>query len=180
VTLTTTVVVGSAATPAQAAFHYCADSGTFPSVRCTVPYQAYPYGQTTGLRSSMMGYPDLGITAMQEANADEIVIRLKVWDLNSDGYRARVWADVYNGCWCVDSAYHVGTLRNGEGGNQGASAVFDSTTSAGTVSGLTYVNPNGTANPYYVVRLRLGRFQLSTGRYEWGEEQRYHLYVYRL
>jgi hypothetical protein len=177
----TAAAVGGVATPAQAAFLYCDDSGSFPSVRCNVPYQAYPYGQTTGLRSSMMGYPDLGITAMQEANADEIVIRLKVWDLNSDGYRARVWVDVYNGCWCVDPAYHVPTMRSGEGGNQGATAVFDSTTSAGTVPpALTYVNSNGTANDYYVVRLRLGRFQLSTGRYEYGEEQRYHLRVYRI
>jgi hypothetical protein len=179
VALMTVAAVGGVASPAHAAFLYCDDVGVFPSERCTVPYQAYPYGQTTGLRSSMQGWPDLGITGTQQAGTDEIRIHLKVWDLNSDGYRARVWIDIYRGCWCVDGAYHVSPTHSPTGGTQGATRVFDSTTSSGTFTDWYYTNINGGTQDYYVVRLRLGRFQSSTGLYEYGEERRYHLRVYR-
>ncbi|WP_143049908.1 hypothetical protein [Asanoa ishikariensis] len=175
----TAVVLGVAPIPAYAVSLPCYDTGTFPSERCTVGYQAYPYGQTTGLRSSMQGWPDLGITGTQQAGTDEIRIHLKVWDLNTDGYRARVWIDVFRGCWCTDAVNHVPTTQGAEGGSQGATRVFDSGSSSGNFREWYYTNPDGSVETY-LVRLRLGRFQLSTGRYEWGEEQLYRMRVYRL
>jgi hypothetical protein len=173
----TAVVLGGTATPAQAREFRCEDRGFFPSVWCYVPYQTYPYGQTTGLRSSMAGYPDYGITATQQSGSDEIRIQLKVWDLNTDGYRARVWIDIFQGCWCVDSSRHVAPTQDN---TQGATRVFDAYISSGQVSSWPHVNSAGTTTASYTVRLRLGRYQGSTGLYQWGEDQLYYLTVYRL
>jgi hypothetical protein len=173
----TAALLGITAVPAQAATYQCWDTGGWPQVHCWVGYQQFPYGQTTGLRSSMQGYadgPNIGITASQQAGSDEIIVKLRVWDLKEDGYRARVWVDIFKGCWCVDAGYKV---RTGPPQNQYAGDVFDAYNNSGTDDDWWYINSQGASESYYTVRLLLGRYQGSTGAYQWGEEQRYYLVV---
>lgn len=115
----------------------------------------------------MQGYadgPNIGITASQQGSGDEIYVKLRVWDLKEDGYRARVWADVFKGCACVDDGYKV------------ASKTFDAHNNLGTTPDPLWYTTDA-AQTYYTVRLRLGRFRGSDGHSEWGEEQRYYLVV---
>jgi hypothetical protein len=178
VATTATLLVGTAV-PAQAAIYWCEETGGRPNERCWVGYQQFPYGQTTGLRSSMQGYadgPNFGVLGSQLAGVDEILVKLRVWDLKEDGYRARVWVDIFKGCLCVTDSYKV---RSGPYENQYAGAVVDGyRADVPAEGGWDYANAEtGATEGYYTVRLRLGRYKGSSNGavYEWGEEQRYYL-----
>ena len=178
VAVVTATLLSITAVPARAAAYECWDTGGWPHQHCWVGYQQFPYGQTTGLRSSMQGFadgPNIGVTASQQAGTDEIYVKLRVWDLNEDGYRARVWVDIYKNCWCI---YDGNKVRTGPPEHQFSGDVFDAHHNGGTDDYWWYTNAaTGATATHYTVRLKLGRYQGSTGRAEWGEEQRYYLTV---
>lgn len=171
----TAALLGTTAVPANAAWYGCAKTGGWPQNHCWVGYQQYPYGQTTGLRSSMQGNadgPNIGITASQQAGRDEIIVSLNVWDLSEDGYRARVWVDIFKGCHCLDANRKV---RTGPEEHQYAGDVFDAYSNAPTSDSWWHIDDGWES--LYTVRLLLGRYKGSTGAYQWGEEQVYTLVV---
>jgi hypothetical protein len=171
----TATLLSTTAVPAHAAWYGCTRTGGWPQNHCWVGYQAFPYGQTSGLRSSMQGYadgPNIGITASQQAGFDDILVKLRVWDLKEDGYRARVWVDIFRGCHCTNEAYQV---EVGPWEHQYAGRVFDATNNAGVDRQWWYTAEGSATN--YTVRIQLGRYQSSTGNYERGEEQVYTLVV---
>lgn len=166
VAVTVAVLAGSAV-PAQASIVQCIEQGPWPQSYCDVAYQTYPYSPTgTGLRSSMDGV----IYAMEFSTADEIEAHIDVWDLKEDGYRARVWLDVFKGCWCDYESHRV----LGYGDPLNTTKVFDSHVPSGNSYTWTYVNTDNSWTAY-TVRLRVGRFQGSTLNFQWAEEQRFYL-----
>ncbi|SNT38156.1 hypothetical protein SAMN05421812_105167 [Asanoa hainanensis] len=164
-----TLLMGIMAVPAQAAEYRCGRTA-INTIACWVGYQTYPPG-TSGLRSSMQGWadgPNIGITARQQNGADEIVVQLKVWDLNEDGYRARVWVDIFQNCHCTNDAYRPQPGR-----------VMDAFNNSGTVPPQWhFINSSGLYVTRYTVRLYLGRYQNSTGNFNRNEEQTYYLEIY--
>jgi hypothetical protein len=139
--------------------------------RCHISYQTYPSG-TTGLRASMAGT----FTASVLGNLDKLQGSGTVWDLKEDGYRARVWLDVFYDCWCVDNAYHVPGPQLPDGTNHwGTTRIFDSHTSSGTPYSWDWTNWNGYTGTYYTVRVIVGRYQKSTQTFHMAEEQRFYL-----
>lgn len=149
--------------PAQAEIKFCSDGNpTF----CTISYQTYPYSSTgTGLRSSMLG----SFNGAVIGSRDQITGEITVYDLHEDGYRARVWVDIFYDCFCVSPDKHV------PGPTSDATRVFDSTTSSGTRHQWGWANTHGHTGFFYTVRVIVGRYQGSTGRFNQAEEQRFYL-----
>lgn len=161
-------LVGSS-TPANAWITFCNEESP-GYTRCFISYQTYP-GGTTGLRASMDGSFSAAVLRPQ----DQISGSGTVWDLNEDGYRARVWLDIYYDCWCVDQAYHVPGPQLPDGTNYwGTTRIFDSFTRSGTPYSWSWTNHAGYSGNYYTVRVVVGRFQKSTGRFQQAEEQRFY------
>ncbi|GAA4563647.1 hypothetical protein GCM10023176_08000 [Micromonospora coerulea] len=83
---------------------------------------------------------------------------ITVEDLSADGYRARVWVNIYKGCYCVSS------------GNRVKAVVFDNLDGANTSRFYygddrayeQYVN----AGERYTVEVKVGRYDGDTGGYD--------------
>ena len=179
-TLTTIAMVGAVVTASSAAATTADPSTSWTTIcnqtspgytPCSIAYQTYPAG-TTGLRASMDG----SFTGSLLGNLDKLQGSGTVWDLKEDGYRARVWLDIYYDCWCVDQNYHVPGPQLPDGTNHwGTTRIFDSHTKNGTPYSWDWTNWYGYTGTYYTVRVVVGRYQMSSQTYQVAEEQRFYL-----
>lgn len=169
------VLVATAA-PAQATVVECAVVGSPPQAQCFTGYQTYPNPPNSpGLRTSMDGR----VFGTEYSNSDEVATWITVWDLSTDGYRARVWFYLYEGCWCTSEEYKVQPVP-GTPTHLGSTRLFDSTSSSGSYYYWPYVGRKETT--WYTARFVLGRYQGSTGAYDrycCDKEQIFYLKVTR-
>jgi len=161
VVVVTGALLTGIAVPAEATVVECPLQGPPPQSVCYTGYNTYPRPPgSSGLRSSMDGV----VYSREYGGADELEFHLTVWDLSTDGYRARVWIYLYKGCWCTDTANFV--PPTGGALHLGATYLRDSSVSTGNRYDWTYVNTTDPHWTAYTVRFVLGRFQNSTGNYD--------------
>ncbi|MEV4533095.1 hypothetical protein AB0J82_04605 [Asanoa sp. NPDC049518] len=135
-------VLAFAATPAQADpyqnWYYAGDHSQGGTLRSSVNGSYYTYA-TNGTQ---------GVGPVQ----------LTITDRSADGYRARVWFNIYT-CHCTSATYRARALH------------YDNTLGAGkSVSinadgdGLSSGAPSGTTR-FYTVEIKVGRYDGDTGNY---------------
>lgn len=81
---------------------------------------------------------------------------ISISDDSADGYRARVWYNVYSGCHCLNS------------GNRYIARAFDNTSGANTTVNVdaSSASVSNASSIYYTVEIKVGRYDGDTGRYD--------------
>lgn len=141
----------AAAAPAAAEIKFC--TGEEP-VYCDIAYQVYRSGGVN--RSSVDGWFKGWTGSPTPEDEDFIEGKIQVRDIaDKDGYRARVWVNLYADCWCIDRDYRI------------LGKTFDAFTSAGTTYDYYWHDIAGPdRSRYYALQVIVGRYKNSTGACE--------------
>ncbi|MEU7820218.1 hypothetical protein [Catellatospora sp. NPDC049133] len=143
-------VLAVGATPANASINVVCDG------YCTIVSTTYVNGGVARSRAEGYFYAVDG----------DIKGEVSIWDTSADGYRARVWVNIFLECWCVHEEYMV------------SNRAFDNTNGAGTKIDRSWTFSAGLPAGYlYTVEVKVGRYDANTGAYGVNESQTQRFYI---